>query len=130
MIVEDFSLKKKYSFIRFGYEMSLLFFIIFLITCIDRKFGLIELIILSLSIVFLLLSLLKINFLHKIQLLFNKFFYLLSRIINPILMIIVYIFSIIPVAIMFKIKKLFTKEKAKDSYWNKVNKKINFNEQF
>ena len=43
MLIKDFSLKK-YSHIRFGYEISALLFIIFLITCFDRKINALELI--------------------------------------------------------------------------------------
>ena len=36
-MIEDYSLKKEYTFIRFGYEISALLFAVFLITCIDRN---------------------------------------------------------------------------------------------
>ena len=103
MLIKDFSLKKKYSHIRFGYEISALLFIIFLITCFDRKINALELILFLSSLIFLIFSLFKFNILIKIQFIFNKFFFLISKIINPILMVIVYFISIIPMALLFKI---------------------------
>ncbi len=132
-MIEDYSLKKKYSFTRFGFEISALFFIIFLITCLDKKIEILEFFLLTLSIVFFILSILKIKFLKKIQILFNKIFFYLSIVINPVLMIIVYIISIVPISIFQNLKKLFYKKKIKNSYWiNYKNneKKIDFDEQF
>lgn len=133
MNIEDFSLKKKYSFTRFGYEISTLFFVIFIITCIDAKLGILEFLILGISLIFLIFSLLKIKFLIKLQFLFNKFFYYISKIINPILMIIVYVISIIPMVLIFKIYKIFLKKECTKSFWKKEKKNIkniDFNEQF
>ena len=48
-------------------------------------------------------------------------------------MIIVYIISVIPMAILFKSMKLFSKKVDKDSFWIKEKKNINninFNDQF
>ncbi len=133
MLIKDFSLKKKYSHIRFGYEISALLFIIFLITCFDRKINALELILFLSSLIFLIFSLFKFNILIKIQFIFNKFFFLISKIINPILMVIVYFISIIPMALLFKIIKIFKKKETNSSYWKKEDKnlkKINFDEQF
>jgi|MDTG01.4.fsa_nt_gb hypothetical protein len=133
MNIEDFSLKKKYSFIRFGYEISALFFVIFIITCIDAKLGILEFLILGISMIFLIFALLKIKFLIKLQFLFNKFFYYISKIINPILMIIVYVISIIPMVLIFKIYKIFPKKECTNSFWKKEKKNIkniDFDEQF
>ena len=133
MSIEDFSLKKKYSFKRFGYEISALFFIFFLITCIDKKLGIFEYSLFLISIFFLILTLIESKILKKFQIIFNKFFFFISKIINPLLMIIVYIISVIPMAILFKSMKLFSKKVDKDSFWIKEKKNINninFNDQF
>ena len=133
MSIEDFSLKKKYSFKRFGYEISALFFIFFLITCIDKKLGIFEYSLFLISIFFLILTLIEAKILKKFQTIFNKFFFYISKIINPLLMIIVYIISIIPMALLFKSMRLFSKKVAKDSFWVKEKKNINninFNDQF
>lgn len=132
-MIEDYSLKKEYTFIRFGYEISALLFAVFLITCIDRNLQFTEFFLLSLSITFFIFSTFKIKFLKKIQFLFNKFFFYISKVINPILMIIVYLISIVPISILLSLKRMFFKKKIKNSYWinYKTNEKtIDFDEQF
>ena len=132
-MIEDYSLKKEYTFIRFGYEISALLFAVFLITCIDRNLQFTEFFLLSLSITFFIFSTFKIKFLKKIQFLFNKLFFYISKVINPILMIIVYLISIVPISILLSLKRMFFKKKIKNSYWinYKTNEKtIDFDEQF
>lgn len=132
-MIEDYSLKKEYTFIRFGYEISALLFAVFLITCIDRNLHFTEFFLLSLSILFFIFSKFKIKFLKKIQFLFNKLFFYISKVINPILMIIVYLISIVPISILLSLKRMFFKKKIKNSYWinYKTNEKtIDFDEQF
>ena len=132
-MIEDYSLKKEYTFIRFGYEISALLFAVFLITCIDRNLQFTEFFLLSLSIIFFIFSTFKIKFLKKIQFLFNKLFFYISKVINPILMIIVYLISIVPISILLNLKRMFFKKKIKNSYWinYKTNEKtIDFDEQF
>lgn len=132
-MIEDYSLKKEYTSIRFGYEISALLFAVFLITCIDRNLQFTEFFLLSLSITFFIFSTFKIKFLKKIQFLFNKLFFYISKVINPILMIIVYLISIVPISILLSLKRMFFKKKIKNSYWinYKTNEKtIDFDEQF
>ena len=132
-MIEDYSLKKEYTFIRFGYEISALLFVVFLITCIDRNLQFTEFFLLSLSITFFIFSTFKVKFLKKIQFLFNKLFFYISKVINPILMIIVYLISIVPISILLSLKRMFFKKKIKNSYWinYKTNEKtIDFDEQF
>ena len=134
MQISDFSYKKKYSHIRFGYELSLFFLLIFIFKVLDLKIAKIDWFILSISVFLVFLAIIRSNLLKFINKIFLIFFNFLSKLINPILIVIVYIISIVPIAIL---KKLSFNSKNTDSnkgsYWTKKkisSKELDINEQF
>ena len=86
------------------------------------------------GLIFLIISFSKPKILQPLNLIWYKFSILLSKIITPIIMLILYTIMFIPIGFY---KKIFTKnylgikfEKNKDSYWSKTVLNINFDKQF
>lgn len=135
MIIEDYSVKRKFSLKRFGIELS-----IFLILCNSIYFYFIQdvdriIIILSFLICY---SLLSVIFFQKvlipIQLLFIGFFSIISKITNPLLITLSYILGIAPFGFCYKVYLIFSKKNnGIVSYWNDVDtnvKNIDLTEQY
>jgi|1048.fasta_scaffold71434_1 ABC-type multidrug transport system permease subunit len=122
--------KKNFSIKRFGVELSIF---IFLVLCIlfffkntgNLFFGLI------IFLAYTILGLFFNQLLVPIQFLFNKIFYLISKITNPMLLFFVYILGIFLPGILYKIYALF--KKKKQIKWTNCNidvKSIDLDNQF
>lgn len=130
----DFSKKKKFSKRRFSIELSVLFLLICLLDfffSFDIKyFTEIFYILLFYSSICIILP----NLIIPFKFIFEKLFFLISKITNPILVIFTYIIGILPIGIYFRFKKLVFKNKnTTESYWQKENLnslKINIDDQY
>jgi len=120
----------------FGIQLSAVLFIVFLIRLYLKFFGVTELILILLSIFFIIISYLKPSFLNLIKVLFSKLAKLLAKIINPIIMFILYLLIFVPFGFILKIfrydplkEKINKNLKSYWSYSNEFNKKY-FTKQF
>ena len=106
----------------FGIQLSAIFFIIFLIRLYFNFFNNLEITLISLSVFFITISFIKPSFLKPIRIIFSKLARLLARIINPIIMFILYIFIFVPFGIVLKFCRYDPlKEKINKnlkSYWS------------
>ena len=92
------------------------------------KNGNINLLIILISVIFLILGLFKSNILTPLNILWFKFGILLSKIISPLIMYLIFFIIVTPLAILAKIvRKDFlnldkNKNKKKMTYWEKKEK--------
>ena len=120
----------------FGIQLSAIFFIILLVRLYFNFFGVVELILISLSTFFIIISYLRPNFLNLIKNIFSEFTKLLAKFLNPIIMFIFYLLIFIPFGFILKIFRYDPlKEKINNnlkSYWifSKGFKKKYFKKQF
>jgi len=80
----------------------------------------INLFFLSISILFLLISLTFSSILKPLNILWHKFGVLLAKIFNPLIMAIIYFLIVTPIALILKLIKkdvLELKKNKSDSYW-------------
>ena len=97
--------KNKISNKKFGLQLSLIFFIFFLIG-LHFEFSLkIKICLILLTLIFILISFFKSNLLNIINIFFLRLAKFISLIINPIIMLIVYIFVFLPFGIILKFFK-------------------------
>ena len=133
---KDFQNATKINNKSFGIQLSIIFFIIFLIRLYLNFYGLIELILIFFSIFLFTISFIKTSLINPIRIFFLKLANFLSKFFNPIVMFIFYLFIFIPFGIFLKFFKYDPlKEKINKnlkSYWNysKKNPKKYFTKQF
>ena len=106
----------------FGMQVSLIFFIIFLIRLYFDFFGILEIILILSSVFFITISYLRPSFLNLIRIIFLELAQLLAKFINPIIMFLLYLFIFIPFGLVLKIFR-YDPLKGKinknlKSYWN------------
>ena len=87
----------------FGLQLSLIFFIIFLIRLYFDFFGILEIILILSSAFFITISYLRPSFLNLIRIIFSGLAKLLAKFINPIIMFLLYLFIFIPFGLVLKI---------------------------
>ena len=132
---KDFQNTKNINNKNFGKQLSVLIFIIFLIRLYLNFFSITEIILITLSISFMVISFIKPIFFRPIQIIFSSLAILLGKIINPIIMILLYTIIFIPFGLILKIFRydpLGEKKHNFKSYWtysNNSNKKF-FKQQF
>ena len=106
----------------FGIQLSAIFFIIFLIRLYFNFFNILEVTLVSLSVFFITISFIKPSILNRIRIIFSQLAILLARIINPIIMFILYLFIFIPFGIVLKFFRYDPLKERKNenlkSYWN------------
>ena len=134
--LKDFQDTKVVNNKSFGIQLSVIFFIIFLIRLYLNFFNILEVTLVSLSVFFIIISFIKPSFLNRIRIIFSQLAKLLAKIMNPIVMFIFYLFIFIPFGIVLK---FFRYDPLKEgvnknlkSYWNspkEFNKKY-FKNQF
>ena len=134
--LQEHRIKKEVSNSKFGYQLASIFFVLFLI----RVFLFREVIFLDYSLIlffFLLVffSKYKPSFINPIKTFWFKLSIYLAKILNPILLFIIYLVCFIPIGILYKLfnkKNLKTKlDKNLVSYWETPeDKEIDFKEQF
>ena len=125
--LKDYQNNKDITNKSFGIQLSLIFFIIFLIRFYFSYFAFFEFTLIFLSVFFAILSFFKPSFLTFFKKLFLELGMLLARIINPIVMLVFYIFIFIPFGVVLKFfnyNPLNEKiDKDLNSYWSNLQNK-------
>ena len=135
-ILQEHQIKKETSEKVFGYQLSSIFLLIILIRYIVfNQLNFIDFSLLVLGIILLGVSKFKSTYISPIR----KFWLLISiylaKVLNPIILMVVYILCFIPIGIIYKlIKKRNLKteiKKTEETYWEKPeDSKINFKDQY
>ncbi len=135
-ILQEHQIKKETSEKVFGYQLSSIFLLIILIRYIVfNQLNFIDFSLLILGIILLGVSKFKSTYISPIR----KFWLLISiylaKVLNPIILMVVYILCFIPIGIIYKlIKKRNLKteiKKTEETYWEKPeDSKINFKDQY
>ncbi len=135
-ILQEHQIKKETSEKVFGYQLSSIFLLIILIRYIVfKQLNFIDFSLLILGIILLGVSKFKSTYISPIR----KFWLLISiylaKVLNPIILMVVYILCFIPIGIIYKlIKKRNLKteiKKTEETYWEKPeDSKINFKDQY
>lgn len=105
---------------KFGLLFSFIFFIIFIYLYYTHKNVSFAFLSLAITVLLFMISILKSNLLSPLNLLWMKLALLLSRIVNPIIIGIIFICMFIPIALLMKIMnrdELSLKEKSCNSFW-------------
>lgn len=116
---------------KFGLFFALIFIIFSLFFFIENK-TITSLFFLILSILFLIISLIRPEFLFPLNKLWMKFGFLLGMVTNPIILAILFFVLFTPISIFMKIfgrDELQLKLKNK-SYWKRINKNVLSKESF
>ena len=120
--LKDFQDTKIISNKSFGIQLSAIFFLIFLIRLYFNFFNILEVTLVSLSVFFITISFIKPSILNRVRIIFSQLAILLARIINPIIMFILYLFIFIPFGIVLKFFRYDPLKERKNenlkSYWN------------
>ncbi len=125
---KDFSIKKCKNF---GYTFSIIFLIIGIYSFINSNYFLF----IYLSLFFFLITIIKPSFYKFFGFYWEKFGFFLGKFFSPVILIIVYLITIMPINIIFRLLRVDILKKKKsntiNSYWEiRKNKKINFTDQF
>mgnify|MGYP001185485275 FL=1 len=129
-------IKKNISNKKFGYQLASIFFIIVILRLfLFKSFFIIDYALSVLCLLLILISKFKTVYIIPIKFIWLKFSFYLAKILNPILLFIIYLICFIPIGVIYKIiskNNLKTKiNKSSSSYWEKPDdKNINFEEQF
>tara|TARA_Y100000816_G_C26000608_1_gene522832 strand:- start:376 stop:795 length:420 start_codon:yes stop_codon:yes gene_type:complete len=135
-LVNEHRIKKEISNKRFGYQLASIILIIFLIRIyLFKNLYIIDYFLLSSVVLLTLISYLKSEYIIPIKIVWMKFAFYLAKILNPIILSIIYIVCFLPIGIIYKIiekNNLKTKiDKNSKTYWEKPeDDNINFTEQF
>ena len=103
---------------KFGYSFSIIFFSIYIILIYFDING--SNYALTISILFLILSMFKPNYLSKLNNYWFKLSLFLSRVLNPIILAIIFFLIFSPISILMRIfgrDELKIKNKSKITYW-------------
>jgi len=134
--LEEHRIKKEISNKKFGYQLASIFFIFVLIRFfLIREINYLDYFLIFLCISFIILSKFKPDFINPIKKFWVRLSIFLAKILNPILLVIIYLVCFIPIGIFYKIlrkENLKTKvDKNLSSYWEVPDdKEIDFDEQF
>ena len=107
---------------QFGIVFFIFFFILAIYINISLKIFLLSIIFFILSVLFLILGLTNSKLLNPINLIWAKFGVLLSKIVSPIIMALIYFFVVTPIGILMKFFKkdlLNLKFNNNPTYWIK-----------
>ena len=133
---KEHRIKKDISNKKFGYQLASIFLIIVAIRLFFLKnFFIFDYFLLFLCFLFLLISKFKTVYIAPVKTVWMKFSFYLAKILNPIILFIIYLVCFIPIGVFYKIirkNNLKTKiVKNLNSYWEKPeDKNIIFEEQF
>lgn len=134
--VHEHRIKKGVSNSKFGYQLASIFLIFFLIRFfLFREINYLDYFLIFICISFIIFSKFKPDFIYPIKKFWMRLSIFLAKILNPILLVIIYLVCFIPIGIFYKIlrkENLKTKvDKNLDSYWEVPNdEEIDFDEQF
>jgi len=134
--LKDFQATQKISNKKFGIQLSIIFLLIFLTRLYFNYFNFLEYSLITLSLLFFIIAYLKPALLKMLKVLFLGLGEFIFKIINPVIMLILYIFLFLPFGLVLKIFNYDPlKEKNNkniNSYWSvkKENYKKNFKDQF
>ena len=134
--LKDFQVTQKISNKKFGIQLSIIFLLIFLTRLYFNYFNFLEYSLITLSLLFFIIAYLKPALLEMLKVLFLGLGEFIFKIINPVIMLILYIFLFFPFGLVLKIFNYDPlKEKNNkniNSYWSvkKENYKKNFKDQF
>ena len=109
---------------QFGTVFSIFFFILAIYINISLKIFLLSVIFFTLSVLFLILGLTSSKLLNPLNIIWAKFGMLLSKIVSPIIMVLIYFFVVTPIGILMKFfKKELLKLKFNNNltYWVEKN---------
>ena len=134
--LKDFQNNKNVSNKAFGIQLSLILLIVFLIRFYFDHFGLLEIILISLTAIITIIAYINPSLLNFLRIIFFNLAKLLARFFNPIIMLVFYVIIMLPFGIFLKIFQYDPlKEKINKNlktYWiysKKVNKRF-FRQQF
>ena len=134
--LKDFQVTQKISNKKFGIQLSIIFLLIFLTRLYFNYFNFLEYSLITLSLLFFIIAYLKPALLEMLKVLFLGLGEFIFKIINPVIMLILYIFLFLPFGLALKMLNYDPlKEKNNkntNSYWSvkKENYKKNFKNQF
>ena len=134
--LKDFQVTQKISNKKFGIQLSIIFLLIFLTRLYFNYFNFLEYSLITLSLLFFIIAYLKPALLKMLKVLFLGLGEFIFKIINPVIMLILYIFLFLPFGLALKMLNYDPlKEKNNkntNSYWSvkKENYKKNFKDQF
>ena len=134
--LKDFQVTQKISNKKFGIQLSIIFLLIFLTRLYFIFFNFLEYSLITLSLLFFVIAYLKPALLKMLKVLFLGLGEFIFKIINPVIMLILYIFLFLPFGLALKMLNYDPlKEKNNkntNSYWSvkKENYKKNFKNQF
>jgi len=134
--LKDFQVTQKISNKKFGIQLSIIFLLIFLTRLYFNYFNFLEYSLITLSLLFFVIAYLKPALLKMLKVLFLGLGEFIFKIINPVIMLILYIFLFLPFGLALKMLNYDPlKEKNNkntNSYWSvkKENYKKNFKDQF
>jgi len=134
--LKDFQVTQKISNKKFGIQLSIIFLLIFLTRLYFNYFNFLEYSLITLSLLFFIIAYLKPALLKMLKVLFLGLGEFIFKIINPVIMLILYIFLFLPFGLALKMLNYDPlKEKNNkntNSYWSvkKENYKKNFKNQF
>jgi hypothetical protein len=133
---KEHRIRKDISNKKFGYQLASIFLIIVVLRLfLFKSFFIIDYALAILCLLLILISKFKAVYIIPIKSIWLKFSFYLAKILNPIILFIIYLTCFIPIGIIYKIisrNNLKTKiNKSSSSYWEKPDdKNINFEEQF
>lgn len=134
--LEEHRIKKEISNKTFGYQLSSIFILIVLIRIlIFKQLLFLDYIFIFTALILVLISKFKPEFINPIKFFWTKFSIYLAKILNPIILFLIFVTCFLPIGLFYKITKkdnIKTKiKKNAKTYWEKPeDQKINFEEQF
>lgn len=135
-ILQEHQIKKETSKKVFGYQLSSIFLLIILIRYIVfNQLNFIDFSLLVVGIILFGVSKFKSNYISPIRKFWLRLSIYIAKVLNPIMLMVVYILCFIPIGIIYKlIKKRNLKteiKKTEETYWEKPeDSKINFKDQY
>ena len=134
--LEEHRIKKEIPNQKFGYQFASIFFLIILIRFfIFEQLSFLDYVLTSVASILILMSKFKPEYINPIKFFWMKLSFYLAKILNPIILLLIYLTCFLPIGIFYKItkkKNLKTKiNKQSKTYWEEPeDQKINFEEQF
>ena len=104
--LEEHRIKKEISNKKFGYQLSSIFIIIIIIRLIIiREFLFLDFILLLIALILFLISKFKEKYIIPIKSFWLKFSIYLAKILNPLILSIIYLICFLPIGIIYKVIK-------------------------
>ncbi len=104
----------------FGLTFGTVFFIIFLYVAFNHNNLILNLTLLSISLIFFFLGFINSKILHPLNYLWFKFGIFLGKIVSPLILGLIFVFVVTPTGLIMKVLKkdlLSLKFSKKSSYW-------------